>query len=111
MRTIIRLVVLLTLTAASGLNLKAQYPKDRPELGFMLENGATTLWERWEELTGSGINSHNHPMMGSVGAWLYKYIAGMNADARARALSALLSTAILANTNSRHGRVNHTRVF
>jgi alpha-L-rhamnosidase len=46
----------------------------------MLENGATTLWERWEHLTGGQMNSHNHPMMGSVSAWFYKYLARINAD-------------------------------
>ncbi len=48
-----------------------------PSWGFMLKNGATTLWERWEFLTGDAMNSHNHPMMGSVGSWFYKYILGI----------------------------------
>jgi alpha-L-rhamnosidase len=48
-----------------------------PSWGFMLANGATTLWERWELATGSGMNSHNHPMMGSVDSWFYKYLAGI----------------------------------
>jgi alpha-L-rhamnosidase len=51
-----------------------------PSWGFMLANGATTLWERWEQLTGGGMNSGNHPMMGSVGSWFYKYLAGIRAD-------------------------------
>lgn len=51
-----------------------------PSWGFMLANGATTLWERWEYLTGDAMNSHNHPMMGSVGSWLYKYVVGINPD-------------------------------
>lgn len=49
-----------------------------PSWGYMLENGATTLWERWELSTGHGMNSHNHPMMGSIGSWLYKVLAGIN---------------------------------
>ena len=48
-----------------------------PGWGYMLANGATTLWERWEKATGSGMNSHNHPMLGSVGGWFYKYLAGI----------------------------------
>ena len=48
-----------------------------PSWGFMIENGATTLWERWEHLTGDAMNSHNHPMMGSVGSWFYKYVLGI----------------------------------
>ncbi len=51
-----------------------------PSWGYMLANGATTLWERWEYETGGSMNSHNHPMMGSVGSWLYKYIAGILPD-------------------------------
>ena len=49
-----------------------------PSWGYMLENGATTLWERWEKATGSGMNSHNHPMYGSVDSWLYKAAAGIS---------------------------------
>jgi len=48
----------------------------------MLANGATTLWERWEYATGDAMNSHNHPMMGSVGSWFYKYVIGINPDSQ-----------------------------
>jgi alpha-L-rhamnosidase len=48
-----------------------------PGWGYMLANGATTLWERWENKTGGEMNSHNHPMMGSVGSWFYKYGVGI----------------------------------
>lgn len=51
-----------------------------PSWGYMLAKGATTLWERWEYETGGSMNSHNHPMMGSVGSWMYKYIAGILPD-------------------------------
>jgi alpha-L-rhamnosidase len=48
-----------------------------PGWGFMVETGATTLWERWENLTGGGMNSHNHIMLGSIDAWLYRAVAGL----------------------------------
>lgn len=51
-----------------------------PSWGYMLANGATTLWERWELATGGGMNSHNHPMLGSVGAWFYRAVGGIQAD-------------------------------
>ncbi len=51
-----------------------------PSWGYMLANGATTLWERWELATGSGMNSHNHPMLGSVGVWFFRAVAGIQAD-------------------------------
>lgn len=51
-----------------------------PSWGYMIEMGATTIWERWEHATGCGMNSHSHPMYGSVSAWYYKYLAGLSAD-------------------------------
>lgn len=52
--------------------------KTYPSFGYMLESGATTLWERWEAGTGGGMNSQNHAMYGSISAWFYKYLAGIN---------------------------------
>jgi alpha-L-rhamnosidase len=51
--------------------------KTYPSWGYMLEMGATTLWERWEYLAGMGMNSHNHVMFGSVDAWFYKTLCGL----------------------------------
>ncbi len=51
-----------------------------PSWGYMIREGATTLWERWELLTGSGMNSHNHAMFGSIDSWFYKVVAGINID-------------------------------
>jgi len=51
---------------------------DFPSWGYMIASGATTLWELWQNREGSSMNSHNHPMFGSVGAWFYKALAGIN---------------------------------
>jgi alpha-L-rhamnosidase len=51
-----------------------------PSWAYMLAKGATTLWERWEKATGGGMNSHNHPMLGSVSSWFFKYLAGIAVD-------------------------------
>jgi len=51
-----------------------------PGWGYMLGEGATTLWERWEYLAGGGMNSHNHIMFGSVDAWFYRILAGISVD-------------------------------
>ncbi|MFW6269140.1 MAG: family 78 glycoside hydrolase catalytic domain [Bacillota bacterium] len=51
-----------------------------PSLGYMIKEGATTLWERWESLTSAGMNSHNHIMLGSIDSWLYKVLAGIKID-------------------------------
>lgn len=66
-----------------GLNdvaLRILEGREYPSLGYMIDNGATTIWERWENLTGSGMNSHNHPMHGSCTAWFFKAIAGFRLD-------------------------------
>jgi len=60
-----------------------------PSWGYMIENGATTLWELWQKREGPSMNSHNHPMFGSVGSWLYKTLAGINLDERAAGFAKL----------------------
>jgi alpha-L-rhamnosidase len=49
-----------------------------PGWGYMLSEGATTLWERWEKLTGPAMNSQNHIMFGSIDAWFYRVLAGLS---------------------------------
>ncbi len=53
--------------------------KSFPGYGYMIREGATTLWERWEKLEGGGMNSHNHIMLGSVDSWFYRTLAGIKA--------------------------------
>ncbi len=54
-----------------------------PSWGYEIRHGATTIWERfdsWTEERGfqsPGMNSFNHFAFGSVGAWLYRYGAGI----------------------------------
>jgi alpha-L-rhamnosidase len=57
-----------------------------PSWGYTIRNGATTIWERWDgwtEETGfqsPNMNSFNHYSLGSVGEWLYRYVAGIDLD-------------------------------
>ena len=69
---------LLTRNGAADLAYDIAVRKTYPSWGYMIENGATTLWELWQKREGPSMNSHNHPMFGSVGAWLYKALAGIN---------------------------------
>ncbi|RLF14392.1 MAG: alpha-L-rhamnosidase, partial [Thermoprotei archaeon] len=48
-----------------------------PSWGYMIREGATTLWERWEYLAGGAMNSHNHIMFGTVDMYFYQYLAGI----------------------------------
>jgi len=52
-----------------------------PGWGFMLENGATTLWEHWA--FSDNTFSHNHPMFGSVSAWFFEWLGGIQPDPEA----------------------------
>jgi alpha-L-rhamnosidase len=49
--------------------------RDYPGSGYMLDNGATTLWEQWD-----GQNSLLHSSFVSVGAWFLEGIAGIRLD-------------------------------
>ncbi|HVS95183.1 MAG TPA: family 78 glycoside hydrolase catalytic domain [Puia sp.] len=46
-----------------------------PGWGYMIDNGATTLWEHWA--LSEDTYSHNHPMFGSISNWFYSYVAGI----------------------------------
>ena len=55
-----------------------------PGWGYMLANGATTVWERWEKLGSNDymaeMASMSHPMNGSAVVSLYKHLAGIQPD-------------------------------
>ncbi|MDF2685413.1 MAG: Bacterial alpha-L-rhamnosidase [Clostridia bacterium] len=51
--------------------------EEYPSWGYMIQNEATTVWERFELKKNPGMNSHNHPMYGALGYWFYAYIAGI----------------------------------
>ncbi|MFG2359296.1 family 78 glycoside hydrolase catalytic domain [Streptomyces sp. NPDC048521] len=54
-----------------------------PGWGYMIDHGATTIWERWDGIRtdGSfndpGMNSFNHYGLGSVGDFLYREVGGL----------------------------------
>jgi len=53
-----------------------------PGWGYMIEKGATTIWELWNGNTADpAMNSGNHVMqIGDLGVWLYEYVAGIRPD-------------------------------
>lgn len=50
-----------------------------PSWGYMIENGATTIWELWNGNTADpAMNSANHVMLlGDLIIWYYEYLAGI----------------------------------
>ncbi|MHA1730783.1 MAG: family 78 glycoside hydrolase catalytic domain, partial [Promethearchaeota archaeon] len=57
-----------------------------PSWGYTIEQGATTIWERWDGFVAGrgfqnkGMNSFNHYAFGSVAEWLYSVVLGINFD-------------------------------
>ncbi|MEO8663756.1 MAG: alpha-L-rhamnosidase C-terminal domain-containing protein, partial [Bryobacteraceae bacterium] len=53
-----------------------------PGWGYMVEKGATTVWELWNGDTADpAMNSGNHVMqIGDLNVWLYEYLAGIRSD-------------------------------
>jgi len=49
--------------------------REFPGWGFMLDHGATTLWETWK--ASDNTYSQNHPMFGSVEEWFMKHVLGI----------------------------------
>jgi alpha-L-rhamnosidase len=50
-----------------------------PSWGYMISKGATTWWERWNGDTGDpAMNSYNHYAFGSVLAWVYRCVVGID---------------------------------
>src|SRR3954453_11612098 len=60
--------------------------KTWPSWLYSVTQGATTIWERWDGWTEDrgfqdpGMNSFNHYAYGSIGAWMYNTIAGIDID-------------------------------
>ena len=49
-----------------------------PGWGFMVDNGATTIWETWEE--SDNTYSNCHPMFGTITEWYYRWLGGIRPD-------------------------------
>jgi len=57
-----------------------------PSWEYSIDNGATTIWERWDGYVkgrgfqDKGMNSFNHYAIGAVGEWMARVILGINDD-------------------------------
>ena len=57
-----------------------------PSWLYSVDQGATTIWERWNSYTvesgfgDPGMNSFNHYAYGAVGEWMYRYMLGIEYD-------------------------------
>jgi alpha-L-rhamnosidase len=60
-----------------------------PSWLYPVKKGATTIWERWDGIKPDGsfqdvsMNSFNHYSYGAIGEWMYRVVAGIEADPNA----------------------------
>lgn len=59
--------------------------RNEPSWLYSIDQGATTIWERWNSYTKDkgfgdvGMNSFNHYAYGAIVEWMYRYMAGIEA--------------------------------
>lgn len=62
---------------------KILFKETYPSWFYSINQGATTMWERWDSYTledgfnKGGMNSFNHYAYGAIGQWMYERIAGI----------------------------------
>jgi alpha-L-rhamnosidase len=77
------LMQVLTAIDRADLALRIARQRTRPSWGYMIEHGATTIWERWDSDTqGPGMNSEALLILaGNLGSWFFQAVAGIELDA------------------------------
>ena len=81
-------ILLPTLTeiGRSDLAYRLIQNKTYPSWGYSVEQGATTIWERWNSWTKKdgfgnvGMNSFNHYAYGACGEWMFRSMLGIDTD-------------------------------
>jgi alpha-L-rhamnosidase len=78
-----RLMNVLTRMGRADLAYTLLENKTFPSWGYTIENGATTIWERWDGFVKGrgfqdpGMNSFNHWALGAVGEWMMQTLVGI----------------------------------
>jgi len=81
-----RMLLELTRNGRNDAAYKLLLNRTVPSWGFMIDQGATTIWERWDGYVpgrgfqNPGMNSFNHWAFGSVGEWLFRAMVGIEPD-------------------------------
>ena len=75
------LLAALTETGHPDVAYRLLLSTDYPSWGYLVDHGATTMWERWngDQMRGDpSMNSYNHYAYGAVADWIYRYAAGID---------------------------------
>lgn len=76
----------LTENGMSDIAYALLYQRKNPSWLYSIDNGATTIWERWNSymvdkgMGPRGMNSFNHYAYGCVCQWIWESVAGIAAD-------------------------------
>jgi len=82
----IRMMLELTRMGRNDLAYELINKRTMPSWGYSIDQGATTIWERWDGwvegrgFQNPGMNSLNHWAIGSVGEWMVQVILGIQPD-------------------------------
>ena len=80
------LLPVLSATGHHDLATRLFQSRDFPSWGYEIENGATTIWERWNSYTKDkgfhepAMNSFSHYAFGAVAEWMFASLAGIDTD-------------------------------
>ena len=80
------LMATLTENGMSDIAYELLFQRKNPSWIYSIDNGATTIWERWNSYTIDkglgpvGMNSFNHYAYGAVCEWIWETVAGIAAD-------------------------------
>ncbi|MBQ1865711.1 MAG: glycosyl hydrolase family 18, partial [Bacteroidales bacterium] len=83
------LMGVLTDNGMSDIAYELLFQRKNPSWLYSVDNGATTIWERWNSymidkgMGPKGMNSFNHYAYGAVCAWIWETAAGIAADTSA----------------------------
>ena len=80
------LMTTLTENGMADIAYELLFQRKNPSWLYSVDNGATTIWERWNSYTKesgmgpNGMNSFNHYAYGCVCEWIWETIAGISSD-------------------------------
>jgi alpha-L-rhamnosidase len=80
------LLPVLSATGEHDLAVRLLQSRRFPSWGYEIENGATTIWERWNSYTkdqgfgDASMNSFSHYSFGAVCEWMFQTLAGIDTE-------------------------------
>lgn len=90
------LMPVLTENGMSDIAYELLFQRKNPSWLYSVDNGATTIWERWNSymkdkgMGPKGMNSFNHYAYGCVCGWMWNTMAGIASDTAASGFSNII---------------------